>query len=335
MGGGRAGGFTATSYQLPQPLGAQPRFSPISDKKVTSFRPLECYPFKSAILLLYSKGGHMNWLLIGSVAIANIVLAAPAFAADMPLKAPPSIPPPSAHDWNGCYFGGNVGGNWLHTSGSVDLGPLSPITSVPTSFDMTGGNTGSFIGGGQLGCNYQINQFVLGLEGDADWQHLNRTGTLALTTTPIVFDSASGSVNVTSNWQSSLRARFGFAAGNSLWYATGGVSFTRVNFSGQGAFAFPGSISPIPIPPSIDPFYLVSVSKTLVGGTAGLGFEYALGPQLTIGLEGRYTWYGSQRFNTVVTDPAVAVGNMNMNSSEITGRVNYKFSDNEQSRERR
>lgn len=273
----------------------------------------------------------MNRLLIGA-AIANIALAAPAFAESL---WSPKAPTLSTHNWNGCYFGGNAGGKWLDTSGSVDLGPLDPLTSVPTSFNMAGGNTGAFIAGGQLGCNYQISQFVFGLEGDGDWQHLNRTGTIGLTTLitpPIGFtETASGAVSVTSNWQSSLRARFGLAAGNLLWYATGGVSFTRATFGGQGAFVFTSPSFPSV---SADPFFIVPVNRTLVGGTAGLGFEYALGPQLTFGLEARYTWYGSQRFNTVANDPIVAVGNMNMNSSEITGRVNWKFSDNEQSSQR-
>jgi len=263
--------------------------------------------------------------LFGTVAIVSVALAAPVFAADMPVKAPPSVAAPSAYNWNGCYFGGNGGGKWLHTSGSLDLAPL--IVAVPTSFDVTGGSSGSFIGGGQLGCNYQISQFVFGMEGDADLQHLSRTGTL-LSTTPLgPFTTTSGAASVTSNWQASIRARFGYAAGNLLWYTTGGVSFTRATFDGAGSFNFLGE-------PSFF-FNIVPVSKTLVGGTAGLGFEYALGPQLTLGLEARYTWYGSQTFNAVATDPVGAPANMNLNTSEVMGKVNWKFGSNEQSQERR
>jgi outer membrane immunogenic protein len=262
----------------------------------------------------------MNRLLFGAVAIASVALAAPTFAADMPVKAPPSVAAPSAYNWNGCYFGGNGGGKWLHTSGSLDL--------LGSSFDVTGGSSGSLIGGGQLGCNYQISQLVFGIEGDADWQHLSRTVTFG-SNTPLGLITTNGAANVTSNWQASVRTRLGYAAGNVLWYATGGVSFTRATFSGAGSFCFLD-----PCPP-LEPFDIVPVSKTLVGGTAGLGFEYAMGPQLTLGLEARYTWYGSQNFNTIVTDPMPAVGNMNLNSSEIMGKVNWKFGSNEQPRERR
>src|SRR6516165_5503340 len=67
-----------------------------------------------------------------------------ASAADLPVKAPPYVPPP-AFSWTGCYFGGNIGGAWAQSNWSDSL------------FGLNWGNTSDarFIGGGQVGCNYQ------------------------------------------------------------------------------------------------------------------------------------------------------------------------------------
>jgi len=51
----------------------------------------------------------------------------------------------------------------------------------------------------------------------------------------------------------------------------------------QGQILFPGTIA--------------YDTKTLVGGTVGAGVEHAVTDNFTLGLEGRYSWYGTQRFN--------------------------------------
>src|SRR5690349_2422519 len=85
-------------------------------------------------------------LLLSAAYLA--LAAAPAFAADLPargpVKAPAYIPP--AFSWTGCYIGVHVGGAFVADSGSDNAG---------------------FLGGAQLGCNYQFApNFALGIEGD-------------------------------------------------------------------------------------------------------------------------------------------------------------------------
>ncbi len=46
---------------------------------------------------------------------AFLACCASAFAADMPLKAPPP-PPAPVFTWTGCYLGGSVGGIWRQTN---------------------------------------------------------------------------------------------------------------------------------------------------------------------------------------------------------------------------
>ena len=72
-------------------------------------------------------------------------------AADLAVKAPPP-PPPPIFSWTGFYVGGNIGGAWSNNRWTD--------TVFLTNFN--NGNNGVFIGGGQIGGNYQIGQFVIG-----------------------------------------------------------------------------------------------------------------------------------------------------------------------------
>ena len=263
-------------------------------------------------------------LLVGTVALAFVALTTPTIAA----KAPPVVTPP-IYNWTGCYLGGNVGWTSAHTSGILAIYNGFLLGEPPSSFWLGAGNTPSFIGGGQVGCNYQSGQFVFGIEGDADWRRLSRTGYLL----PGVVASSNGefgNFSLTSNWQASLRGRLGYAVDRTLWYATGGIAWTRLSFRGNLSIFNDDD-------GDIGTYNIAPVSKTPVGWTLGGGVEYAVREDVTIGLEGRYNRYGSQHFNTLaVPDPAPifpATGDLNVNSSEIIGKVNFRFNSNSQSTE--
>jgi outer membrane immunogenic protein len=100
-----------------------------------------------------------------STAVVALLCVSPALAADLPVKAPPAPPPPApVFSWNGFYIGANIGGAW--TNGS--------ITDNFTGADLGFSNSG-FIGGGQAGFNWQINNFVFGIEGDIDGADISHT----------------------------------------------------------------------------------------------------------------------------------------------------------------
>src|SRR6516225_3749078 len=108
--------------------------------------------------------------LVASVAL-SVLGTAVAGAADMPVKAPPPPPPPV------------------------------PIFSW-TGFN-DGGNNGAFIGGGQVGVNYQVNNFVIGAEWDFDWAANHNNGSGVVTPGGDVIG-----VNVNNRWITTLAARF-------------------------------------------------------------------------------------------------------------------------------
>src|SRR6266478_3906185 len=81
---------------------------------------------------------------------ATLLFAGPALAADLgtrppPYKAPALMP---VFSWTGFYIGVHGGWGWSH---------------MPDLLDVNG--NGGF-GGGQVGYNYQMNNFVWGIEGD-------------------------------------------------------------------------------------------------------------------------------------------------------------------------
>ena len=95
----------------------------------------------------------MKKVLLAGITGAALVAGAPTHAADLgrrppPYKAPPPVVAPvPIFTWTGCYIGGHIGGGWGRKTASAP--ELLPGVSVP-------GHTSGFLGGGQVGCNYQF-----------------------------------------------------------------------------------------------------------------------------------------------------------------------------------
>ena len=149
--------------------------------------------------------------LIASVAFIALGTAV-ARAADLPVRAPPP-PPVLVFSWTGFYIGANIGGAWAKNNWTDTL--------FLTNFN---GNNGVFIGGGQIGGNYQIGSFVIGGEWDFDWAANNNGGTG-------VVIPAVGTVVVTNNnrWITTVAARFGFAVDHWLLYGKAGGGWVGSN----------------------------------------------------------------------------------------------------------
>ena len=272
--------------------------------------------------------------LLGSFAILALATPFAAQAADLPVapayKAP--VIAPVVYSWTGCYIGGNLGGKWeAHRDGSVTIPGVAGLATSTFTFGdgSNSSNNGSFIGGGQVGCNYQTGAFVFGIEGDIDWNHLTDSATVG-TVAPLNFVPGD-SFSWVSRWQASLRGRVGYAWDRTLLYVTGGVAWTNVSFSANWlpATCFINGVG------VACPGVAASDQQTLTGATVGGGFEYAFTNNLSFGVEGRYTWYGSQTFNTgsIPIVPAAGGGFINsatsaslkMNTAEVLAKLNWKF----------
>jgi outer membrane immunogenic protein len=271
-----------------------------------------------------------KWLL-ATVALGAHSLGTTAFAADLPVKAPVYKAPEAVlYSWTGCYVGANGGGKWARTSGSVNPPGVTAagVTSTNFAFPLDD-RASTFIGGGQVGCDWQTGHFVLGIEGDADWQRWRTTRAVtagaipaATATTGSLFIPGD-SFDVSSRWQASLRGRLGYAWDRWLVYATGGVGFTSVRVGSNF------------IPVTTFPPTFATDSQTFAGPTVGAGIEYAFWQNVSLGVEARYTWYGSHTFNsgsvaaiavtptTFVFEPVTT--SIRLDTFEVTARLNWKF----------
>jgi len=216
---------------------------------------------------------------------AGLAAAIPgAQAADMPIKAPRYVEP--AANWTGWYIGAHAGAAWQqsHTSES-EYGRVF----YNNSFSKTG-----FIGGGQIGYNWQHGNFVFGLEGDISGLSGKNTGQSGYTT-----------YSSQIRWLSTVRGRFGLAVGDTMAYATAGVAFggVRNSFNVDGVN--------------------YSDSKTKTGWTVGGGVEHMLNRNWTIGLEGLFVDLGRSSVNGRSSSGKTT----RFENQAVIGRVklNYKF----------
>ena len=213
-------------------------------------------------------------------------------AADMPIKAPRYIEP--AASWAGWYIGAHAGVAWQNTQAETlfDFGEDRLFPGGNTSASKTG-----FIGGGQIGYNWQNGNFVFGLEGDI-------SGLGGKTSTGLPgYDTA---LESRIRWLSTVRGRFGLAVGNTMAYMTAGVAIGGVK----------NAINLLSSP------YSGSSSTTKVGWTVGGGVEHMLNRNWTIGLEALFVDLGKSSVSTVGNFKTTRFSNQ-----AVIGRVklNYKF----------
>jgi len=219
----------------------------------------------------------------------------------------------------------------------VVLIPGTVVTPIPTS---RSSNVG-ILGGGQLGYNWQMGRWIYGAEADFDGTNASESfaGAFSQTFTGAlaggsVSRSLNGTWTVDRQWQASLRGRLGYAWDRLMVYGTGGIAVTDVDVTSTytAVTALGAALAPIAGLPLANGTASSTDHGTLVGGTIGGGFEYAVTNAITVGGEYRYTHYSEKNFNAGVTPagpitPVTAPGPMtlNLDTHQIVARVNYFF----------
>jgi outer membrane immunogenic protein len=208
--------------------------------------------------------------------VAGVALAPAAMAADLGGRPPRSIkdePLPYAqpYTWTGLYIGAHVGYGWSDADWQFDATP-----GVSTSHDGRG-----WLGGGQIGYNWQSGALVFGLEAD-----LTSSGIGGSTPCPNATFNCSHDVN----WLASVRGRLGVTgnANRTLFYVTAGgawaeIDYKAVNTATGAAFG-------------------TGFSDRHFGWVAGAGIEHMFTPNMSARVE--YLYYG---FDSV-TAPAGTIG---------------------------
>ena len=227
-------------------------------------------------------------------ALGCAMLGTTAMAADLPSRKapPPYIPPPPVFTWTGFYVGLQAGGAWDRVSNNGNYGGmLAPFFPGAATTLWWAGNSGAnvksgFVGGGHVGGNYQMGMFVLGLEGDLE-----------------------GASIMTGSLRGSIRGRLGLAFDRALLYTTGGVAFaSRSGSSNYGTFGYNWG---------------GNTASSRTGWTVGAGVEYAIAPAWSIGVEYRYSDFGTNNSNGVWGFNLG--GNIRQTENAVRARASYHF----------
>jgi outer membrane immunogenic protein len=209
---------------------------------------------------------------------ASAVLAGPAMAADMAVKAArPMAAPVVATNWTGCYVSGGLGYQFDRVRHETWGGSVSELRTQNSDSSLTGwyGTVGA-------GCDYQFNsRWVIGAFGDYTFSDDVRGDYLIRLTGP-------GEVTVgrlKNDWSWAIGARLGYlVAPNVLTYVNGG--FTQTHFKGVALYDRVISNG------GLDTGIRLG-GQTLDGVFVGTGFEYGLDflPGLFLRSEGRASWF--------------------------------------------
>ncbi|MGA7972523.1 MAG: outer membrane protein [Pseudolabrys sp.] len=201
----------------------------------------------------------------------------------MPVKAPSLYSPAPLVNWAGFYAGLHAGYGWGHSNWFS--------SASGANADM---NPDGAVVGGQLGYNYQIQKFIVGVETDIAWsgQKGSITGTSCLT-----------ACETKNPWLGTTRARIGMpfgATGAWLPYVTGGVAYGDVEVSDGG----------------------LTRKSTRWGWTVGGGVEMMFAPAWSAKLEYLYVDLG--KFTTI-GDGTAPPFDVSYHTNLVRAGVNYHF----------
>jgi len=233
----------------------------------------------------------MNVKLILSTVAALLAGVSASSAADLaarPYTKAPAVVMNPVYSWTGFYIGVNGGGGWGKESwldNDVGIADLKPQGGVV---------------GGQLGFRYQVNQFVFGLEGSADWASLSNT--------------ISGG-----GYTDQLKVK-------SLYTATGqvGLAFDRGLVYAKGGWAGASTDAVTTLVGCCG----ASNSQTNTGWVVGGGLEYAVWQNITLGVEYDHFSLGYKDFVAPYSNggaPWVVTNSTQLNIDQVVGRLTYHF----------
>jgi outer membrane immunogenic protein len=280
-----------------------------------------------------------------------LALAGTAFAADLPTHAPPPVflPPPPL--WTGFYAGVNAGYEWS-ASNSVDvvsavafnnaalLSPLGLSYAPAAALGATRNiplNSNGFIGGGQIGYNYQFaTSWLVGIEADIQGVAGGNNTTGVFTVTPRIGFApftvqTADTVSKSLNYLGTVRGRFGYLVTPTLLiYGDGGLAYGGIN-SDTGIFG-----AEVPNTGTTPFFGLGRASTTRVGWTAGGGAEWMFLPNWSVKVEYAYYDLGSVTYSSgpLTTTPNgggptsfinTAATRTHFNGNIVRAGINYHF----------
>ncbi|KAA6182592.1 porin family protein [Thiohalocapsa marina] len=228
----------------------------------------------------------------------------PLAAATLILAVPASALAASSQDWTGCYAGVNAGYVWADMSSTG----LYAAYGIPNEHLGSKQAAGGVLGG-QLGCDYQREQWVIGAQAalqfaDAKADHAYPGGT-----------SSNNRVEYDLQQIGTLTARLGYLLQpQTLGYVTAGMVWGKTEFTDSD-----------PTPGYDYPPYDVSKDIDRTGWTLGLGVEHRLQKQLTVFAAYNYMDLGDEKFSLHYPDGFTERFKLEQDQSLLTLGLNYRF----------
>jgi outer membrane immunogenic protein len=215
-------------------------------------------------------------------------------------KAPPAYTP--AFSWTGFYIGGNLGAGWSQGN----------VTDNFFGVNYTNSSNAAFMGGGQVGGNYQIGQFVIGAEADFDWLANNQNSGPG-----VAVGGTTLQVSANDRWITTIAGRFGYAFDRVLIYGKGGGGWV-----GNNNF----TVTNVPTGASVS----FSNNNTNSGWLAGGGVEWAFANNWTARAEYDYLGLSNQSYTLPATFPVAALAGDTFSTHDrdvqmFTVGLNYLF----------
>lgn len=264
----------------------------------------------------------MKKILLGA-AVAMLGIA-PALAADMAPRysKAPMMAPAAVYSWTGFYIGGNVGYGWFDRDSTLSApnaasvafyGPALAAGALPSVYGI---DPRGWLGGGQVGYNWQSGMWVFGVE--ADLQGADIKGTVARATTGIPgFVPIGAAATEKLDWFGTVRGRVGIAANTALFYVTGGLAYGHVGH----AFATAA--------PAAGQSAAGADSQVDIGYTVGAGVEWAFNNNWSVKGEYLYMDLGNRTTTAfgITGTPVGATLNLRTHDQYNIVRVglNYKW----------
>jgi outer membrane immunogenic protein len=257
-----------------------------------------------------------------AVLAASVGVCATANAADLG-GSYKDAPMASAYvpTWGGLYVGGSVGFGVGDTAGRItgvdfdqpvevldkrrgEGGSLDGLSSLLSSeYDVSGA-----IYGAHIGYNWQRGPVVFGVEAGINGTDIDGSDsqTFAIGFFPVGIQSEREL-----DWYATLVGRLGYASGNSLFYAFGGVAWATVDTTLSVATPF-GSGS-------------TSGSSDHVGWTAGVGIEHALTDRFSVRVEYSHVDLGEDTAQLALGSFATINDKVDLSFDAIKIGASYRF----------
>jgi outer membrane immunogenic protein len=246
----------------------------------------------------------------------------------------------SGYNWSGFYAGGHLGGGWQRTDFQdssaggvlgnccVMSGNMAPGSSAPTAFG------GSFLGGAQVGWNYQVDRLVVGVNGDFTATNLSTTN-VGVTPggAPGTAIAATESFGLRTDWTATATALFGVTNDRWLFYSKFGAAWAHDNYSlsvtGPNTCIFCGAVGSFS--------FAQGTSEIRTGLAVGTGLSWAQSANWVASIEYDFLYFPNKEVdftgpvtNAVTgagafTGPATFTTNSSQQISEVKLALDYKF----------